>query len=83
MARVDLPDGNDDELIRLYSLSPAMGAAAGNFTAAVQGLSLIHTCSCPRKERLQTRWDPAHYKKKRNQHNTTQHIATYPVHLYD
>ena len=43
MARVDLPDGNDDELIRLYSLSPAMGAAAGNFTAAVYGDSVLPT----------------------------------------
>lgn len=37
MARIDLPDGDDDELVRLYSLSPAMGAAAGRFSAAVYG----------------------------------------------
>jgi alkylhydroperoxidase family enzyme len=43
MARVDLPDGNDDELIRLYGLSPAMGAAAGNFSAAVYGDSSLPT----------------------------------------
>jgi alkylhydroperoxidase family enzyme len=35
MARVDLPEGDGDELLRLYALSPAMGAAAGNFSAAV------------------------------------------------
>ncbi|MCK7470627.1 MAG: carboxymuconolactone decarboxylase family protein [Desulfomicrobium escambiense] len=40
MARVDLPDGNDDELIRLYGLSPAMGAAAGNFSAVYGDSSL-------------------------------------------
>lgn len=43
MARVDLPDGDDDELIRLYGLSPAMGAAAGNFSAAVYGDSSLPT----------------------------------------
>jgi alkylhydroperoxidase family enzyme len=35
MARVDLPEGDGDELLRLYALSPAMGVAAGNFSAAV------------------------------------------------
>jgi alkylhydroperoxidase family enzyme len=43
MARVDLPDGDGDELLRLYALSPAMGAAAGNFTAAVYGDSSLPT----------------------------------------
>jgi alkylhydroperoxidase family enzyme len=43
MARVDLPDGNDDELIRLYGLSPAMGSAAGNFSAAVYGDTSLPT----------------------------------------
>jgi alkylhydroperoxidase family enzyme len=43
MARVDLPDGDDDELLRLYGLSPAMGAAAGNFSAAVYGDSSLPT----------------------------------------
>jgi alkylhydroperoxidase family enzyme len=43
MARVDLPDGDDDELLRLYALSPAMGAAAGNFSAAVYGDSSLPT----------------------------------------
>ncbi len=43
MARVQLPDGDGDELLRLYSLSPAMGAAAGNFTAAVYGDSMLET----------------------------------------
>jgi len=43
MARVQLPDGDGDELLRLYSLSPAMGAAAGNFTAAVYGDSVLET----------------------------------------
>jgi alkylhydroperoxidase family enzyme len=40
---VDLPEGDGDELLRLYSLSPAMGAAAGNFTAAVYGDSVLST----------------------------------------
>ena len=35
MARVDLPEGDGDELLRLYALSPSMGAAAGNFSSAV------------------------------------------------
>ncbi len=35
MARVDLPPGDGDELLRLYALSPTMGAAAGNFSSAV------------------------------------------------
>jgi alkylhydroperoxidase family enzyme len=35
MARVDLPEGDDDELLRLYALSPTMGAAAGRFSSAV------------------------------------------------
>jgi alkylhydroperoxidase family enzyme len=43
MARVDLPDGDGDELLRLYALSPAMGAAAGNFTGAVYGDSVLPT----------------------------------------
>ena len=43
MARVDLPQGDDDELLRLYALSPAMGGAAGNFTAAVYGDTSLPT----------------------------------------
>lgn len=35
MARVDLPDGDGDELLRLYGLSPTMGGAAADFTTAV------------------------------------------------
>ena len=35
MARVELPEGKGDELLRLYSLSPVMGAAAGDFSASV------------------------------------------------
>ena len=43
MARVDLPAGDDDELLRLYALSPRMGAAAGNFSAAVYSDSSLPT----------------------------------------
>jgi len=35
MARIDLPPGDGDELIRLYGVSPAMGAAAAKFSDAV------------------------------------------------
>ncbi|UDY34131.1 carboxymuconolactone decarboxylase family protein [Dermatobacter hominis] len=35
MAKVDLPEGDGDELLRLYALSPKMGAAAGRFSGAV------------------------------------------------
>lgn len=43
MARVDLPEGDDDELLRLYALSPAMGSAAGNFSAAVYQNTALST----------------------------------------
>jgi alkylhydroperoxidase family enzyme len=35
VARVEIPEGDGDELLRLYSLSPTMGAAAGDFSASV------------------------------------------------
>lgn len=43
MARVDLPDGDDDELIRLYALSPSMGGAAAAFSGAVYGGTILPT----------------------------------------
>jgi alkylhydroperoxidase family enzyme len=43
MARVDVGDGDGDELLRLYALSPAMGGAAGAFSAAVYGSSVLPT----------------------------------------
>lgn len=43
MSRLELPDGDGDELLRLYGLSPKMGAAAGNFTAAVYGDTILPT----------------------------------------
>lgn len=43
MARVDLPAGDDDELIRLYALSPPMGGAAAAFSGAVYGDSILPT----------------------------------------
>ena len=43
MARIDLPEGDGDELLRLYAVSPAMGAAAGNFSAAVYGDTALPT----------------------------------------
>ena len=43
MARIELPEGDGDELMRLYSLSPKMGAAAGNFAGAIYGDSILPT----------------------------------------
>lgn len=39
--RVDLPAGDDDELVRLYLLSPTMGAAAGRFSDAIYNRSSL------------------------------------------
>ena len=43
MARIDLPPGDGDELLRLYGVSPKMGGAAGAFTGAVYGDSILPT----------------------------------------
>jgi alkylhydroperoxidase family enzyme len=43
MAKVDLPEGDGDELVRLYALSPKLGAAAGRFSAAIYTDSSLPT----------------------------------------
>ena len=43
MARIDLPPGNDDELIRLYMVNPTMGVAAAKFSDAVYNTSALPT----------------------------------------
>ena len=39
MARIDLPPGDDDELVRLYMVNPTMGAAAAKFSDAIYNRS--------------------------------------------
>jgi alkylhydroperoxidase family enzyme len=41
MARIALPDGDEDELVRLYMVSPKMGAAAATFSDAVYNKSSL------------------------------------------
>jgi alkylhydroperoxidase family enzyme len=41
MARIALPDGDEDELVRLYMISPKMGAAAATFSDAVYNKSSL------------------------------------------
>jgi len=43
MARIQLPPGDDDELIRLYQVSPKMGMAAAKFSDAVYNKSSLGT----------------------------------------
>jgi alkylhydroperoxidase family enzyme len=43
MAKVDLPEGDGDELLRLYALSPKMGTAAGRFSGAVYSDTALPT----------------------------------------
>jgi AhpD family alkylhydroperoxidase len=43
MARIQLPPGDDDELIRLYMVSPKMGMAAAKFSDAVYNKSSLGT----------------------------------------
>ncbi len=41
MARIDLPDGNDPEIYRVWGLRPTMGKAVADLSAAVyQGSEL-------------------------------------------
>lgn len=35
MARIDLPEGNDPEIYRVWALRPAMGKAVSDLSAAV------------------------------------------------
>jgi alkylhydroperoxidase family enzyme len=35
MARIDVPDGDGDELMRLWGVNPTMGGVAGTFATAV------------------------------------------------
>lgn len=32
MARIDIPDGDGDELVRMWGVNPTMGAAAATFS---------------------------------------------------
>jgi len=41
MARVDIPDGDGDELTRLFSVNPAMGKVAGTFSMKAYAESTI------------------------------------------
>ena len=43
MARIELPPGDDDELVRLYMVSPRMGAAVAKFSDAVYNKSSLGT----------------------------------------
>jgi AhpD family alkylhydroperoxidase len=43
MARIDLPPGDDDDLIRLYMVSPKMGMAAAKFSDAIYNKSSLGT----------------------------------------
>ena len=35
MARIDIPEGEGDELIRMWGVNPTMGRIAGTFSAKV------------------------------------------------
>jgi hypothetical protein len=35
MARIELPDGNDEEMIRAFGLAPSLAIGAGAFSEAV------------------------------------------------
>ena len=41
MARITIPEGDGGELIQVWSLSPELGAAVGNLSAAVYGDRLV------------------------------------------
>jgi alkylhydroperoxidase family enzyme len=43
MARIELPPGDEDELVRLYMISPKMGMAAGTFSDAIYNKSSLGT----------------------------------------
>jgi AhpD family alkylhydroperoxidase len=43
MARIELPPGDDDDLVRLYMVSPKMGMAAAKFSDAVYNKSSLAT----------------------------------------
>jgi alkylhydroperoxidase family enzyme len=43
MARIELPPGDEDELVRLYMVSPKMGMAAATFSDAVYNKSSLGT----------------------------------------
>jgi AhpD family alkylhydroperoxidase len=42
MARITVPEGDGGELIQVWSLSPELGAAVGNLSAAVYGERLVN-----------------------------------------
>jgi AhpD family alkylhydroperoxidase len=41
MARIDIPEGDGGELVQVWSLSPELGGAVGNLSAAVYGERLV------------------------------------------
>ena len=41
MARITVPEGAGGELVQVWSLSPELGAAVGNLSAAVYGDRLV------------------------------------------
>lgn len=41
MARIDVPDGDGDELVRIWGVNPTMGAIAGAFSAQVYERSQV------------------------------------------
>jgi alkylhydroperoxidase family enzyme len=41
MARITIPEGSGGELVQVWSLSPELGAAVGNLSAAVYGDRLV------------------------------------------
>jgi alkylhydroperoxidase family enzyme len=41
MARINVPEGDGGELVQVWSLSPELGAAVGNLSAAVYGERLV------------------------------------------
>jgi hypothetical protein len=41
MAHISLPEGPEDEIYRVWSIHPELGAAIGNLSAAVYGGKLL------------------------------------------
>jgi alkylhydroperoxidase family enzyme len=41
MARIDIPDGEGDELMRLWGVNPDMGRVAATFSAKVYGATTV------------------------------------------
>jgi hypothetical protein len=41
MARIDIPDGDGDELTRIWGVNPTMGGIAATFSAKVYGSTAV------------------------------------------